>query len=216
MTIDGVDYYSADEDGVMYFQGDVVFNLTRTPNLPSAAIYPELHKHFDMPFREVMVPWPDFSLPRVKLSFWKALHTVVKRKKWKTVCIHCGHGHGRTGTAMSALLVANLRYTPLEAVNFVRHNHCEEAVETSAQCNYLMEIDMHYNKRVPLEEESKSSNETNLESEATRSGLPSRLILAPSGTPFKIPVTLHGNTLLILVSLNGLLRYLSVTHNQKY
>lgn len=152
MTIDGVDYYSADEDGVMYFQGDVVFNLTRTPNLPSAAIYPELFKHFDMPFKEVMVPWPDFSLPRVKLSFWKALHTVVKRKKWKTVCIHCGHGHGRTGTAMSALLVANLRYTPLEAVNFVRHNHCEEAVETAEQCNYLMEIDTHYNKREPLEE----------------------------------------------------------------
>lgn len=152
ITIDGVDYYAADEDGITYFEGDVVFNLTKTPNLPSSAFYPEFNKHFNLPFKEVMVPWPDFGLPMVKLSFWQALHKVVKRKRWKTVCIHCGHGHGRTGTAMSSLLIANLGYTPIEAVDTIRTRHCAEAVETSEQCNYLMEVDMHYNGREPLEE----------------------------------------------------------------
>lgn len=144
-TMDGVDYYAADEHGVRKFEGDLVINLTSSPNIPQ--IIPELKEHYDLPYEEIMVPWPDFGKPRVKMSFWETIHRVIKHKGCKTVCIHCGHGHGRTGTAMSCILVAMCGTSAIDAVDIVRENHCWEAVETAEQCCYIMEVDNHYNKR---------------------------------------------------------------------
>jgi hypothetical protein len=150
--IDGVEYYAADEDGADSFNGDVMINLTRITHNPIHFMPSQLSRHLDIPYQEIMIPWPDYGIPRVKVSFWKALHTIARRKKWKKVCIHCGHGHGRTGTALSALLVANLGYSAIDAVDIVRTNHCEDTVESPDQCTYLQNIDEHYNGRQPTEE----------------------------------------------------------------
>jgi len=152
LDIDDIQYFSSDAHGINYFNGDLVINLTGISNLPSALNIPELAEHIDIGFDEVMVPWPDFGLPRVHISFWEALHTYVQSKEYKSVCIHCHGGHGRTGTALCAVLIAICGYSAEESVWRVRTNHCEKAVETTSQCRYLQLIDLHYNSRAPNNE----------------------------------------------------------------
>jgi len=150
ITIQGVDYYSACESGVVYFNGDLVVNLSGEPNIPqSNIILPELDNHFELPFQELMVMWPDFGLPNVRVSFWKALHKSIVKQGWRKICIHCGQGHGRAGTALSAMLIANKGFTSIDAVNFIREEHCKSAVETPEQCDYLVGLDFYYNERDP-------------------------------------------------------------------
>lgn len=151
-TMEGVRYFASDENGINEFDGDAIINLTSTPNIPPS-ILPELKGHYDIPLNEIMVPWPDFGKPRVKISFWETIHGVIKSKGWRTVCIHCGHGHGRTGTALSCLLVAMCGMSAIEAVDVVRGEHCVEAVETPEQCSYIMEVDYYYNKCDLVEED---------------------------------------------------------------
>lgn len=150
-TMDGVDYYASDQENALKFNGDVIINLSIRPDIPQQ-VPKELREYYNIPSEEIMVPWPDFDKPKVKISFWGVLHGFIKHKKWKTACIHCGHGHGRTGTAMSCILVASCGHSAMEAVELIRENYCIEAVETSEQCFYIMEVDEYYNKRQPSEE----------------------------------------------------------------
>jgi hypothetical protein len=53
----------------------------------------------------------------------------------KVICC-CTGGHGRTGTGLSALLVAS-GMDAVESVLFVRTNYCNDAVESEAQERYL-------------------------------------------------------------------------------
>lgn len=153
LEIDGIKYYASDAKGVEKFTGDMVVNFTTRSNLPGGNIPKNILKHIEIPFEEIMIPWPDFGLPKVKITLWKALHSYFKQKKLKTVCFHCEGGHGRTGTALSAFMVANIGYSALEAVYHIRDRHCEEAVETSEQCKYLQLVDFHYNNREPNKDE---------------------------------------------------------------
>jgi len=146
-VIDGVKYFGASKEGVPAFVGDLVVNFSGSPNKPTNQ-FGELSIHFDIAFtEELMVPWPDFGLPRVKLTMWKALHEFIKGRGWTHVCFHCEAGHGRTGTALASMMIANLGYTALDALEFVRETHCHEAVETDDQCDYLERVDEHYNCR---------------------------------------------------------------------
>ena len=149
IDVDDVQYFASDAGGVTYFDGDVVINLTGVSDIPSSMKIPELAEYIDIGFEEIMVPWPDFGLPRVHMPFWEKLHIYIKSKGWKTACIHCEGGHGRTGTALCSILIAIGGYPVEEAVWRIRSTHCEKAVETSAQCGYLQLVDLHYNDRQP-------------------------------------------------------------------
>jgi len=144
--IEGIGYYCADKNGVSDFEGDVVINLTGNPNIPQINI-PELAKHVAAPYKEIVVAWPDFSIPRVKPTFWMALHTYIEKQGWKSVCIHCAGGHGRTGTAMAAILIGVAGQSMPNAVGYVRELFCDKAVETPEQCKYLCTLDEYLNKR---------------------------------------------------------------------
>lgn len=149
VEIDKVNYWTADEDHVMLFEGDLVINLTKIPNvhkLPEEFV--EFGDTFDIHFKELMVPWPDFGIPRVSSRFWRLVHSVANKKKYKDVCIQCGHAHGRTGTALSSILIANCGYGAKEAVEFVREAHCKDSVESEEQCGYLVSLDREFNNRV--------------------------------------------------------------------
>lgn len=153
MELDGVTYYAADANGATEFCGDAIINFTKTSNFPTVAMIPALADHVNIGFdEEIMVPWPDYGTPGVFPSFWKALHEFVISQGWKKVCFHCAAGHGRTGTGLSAMLVANAGYTAIEAVELVREQHCDEAVESMAQCTYLQVVDQYYNDREPTVE----------------------------------------------------------------
>jgi len=138
-------------NNIFDFDGDAVLNLTKAPNIPISK-YPELTEHMDIPFEEIMLPWPDFEAPKVKISFWETLHKFVKGKGWKSICIHCAAGHGRTGTALSSLLIANAGYSANDAVDLIRHHYCEDAVESPSQCSYLQVVDYYYNDNEIKEE----------------------------------------------------------------
>ncbi|KKM72561.1 hypothetical protein LCGC14_1419380 [marine sediment metagenome] len=147
LKIDGVKYYGASKSGVSSFIGDFVINFTPSPNMPPMK-FKELTAHFQISFEEeLLVPWPDYGTPQIKYSFWKALHKFIKDKGWKRVCFHCQAGHGRTGTALASMMIANLGYTAEEALEAVRLRYCYEAVETRGQCDYLEKIDRCYNNR---------------------------------------------------------------------
>jgi hypothetical protein len=55
---------------------------------------------------------------------------------------------------MSALLISVVGWSANEAVEWVRDNHCKEAVETPEQCEYLCVLDIEYNDRKILENEA--------------------------------------------------------------
>lgn len=148
LRFDGVSYFASDALGVREFSGDLVLNLSGKSNLTGMSQMPEeLRNHLDMPYTEIMIPFPDGGIPLVKSSFWKTVHAWIKSKGYKTVCVHCEAGHGRTGTFLSALAVANLRWTVEKSVKHLRYQICRHLVETSNQCEYLVELDQELNNR---------------------------------------------------------------------
>lgn len=78
---------------------------------------------------------PDMKIPPVGFSFWKELWNLLP--KGRTVCC-CVGGHGRTGTALAALLLAaDKQLDAKAAISLVRKKHCEKAIESSMQERYL-------------------------------------------------------------------------------
>lgn len=143
-----VSYYVADRIGVRNFTGDLVVNLTEHPGTRTISTtynIPLLAKHMKKLPDELVLGWNDFSAPPVEFTFWEALHTYVKRKKYSTVCFHCEHGHGRTGTAACAMLIVLSQLDVVTAVNYIRESYCNQTVESENQINYLIALDEHVN-----------------------------------------------------------------------
>lgn len=151
--IDKIKYCGASQSGALEFDGDLMVNFTRTSDIPSVMNIPELAQFVDIRFEEIMVPWPDFGTPLIDPGFWKALHNYIFSRDLTDVCFHCEAGHGRTGTALCAMLIANSGFSALDAVGHVRSIYCEEAVETWEQSQYLQELDEYYNDREIVEED---------------------------------------------------------------
>lgn len=153
MEIGGIEYYAASESGIPEFNGDLVVNFSGRPNIPNLnPKFSTLLEHFNIPFQEIMIPWPDFETPMTKASIWRALHEMVKSNGFKRVCLHCQGGHGRTGTALASLIIATVGKNANEAVDYIREIYCRKAVETYDQCIYLQEMDLFYNNREMNEE----------------------------------------------------------------
>lgn len=91
----------------------------------------------DLIFPEIVsLDWPDMSAPtRVRLKFWERLLAVLPEH----TCISCIGGHGRTGSAMGALLVAG-GMEGEEAIRQVREKHCKHAIETAGQADYIRSL----------------------------------------------------------------------------
>lgn len=90
----------------------------------------------------VQLDWPDRTAPwDAPLKFWrelvKAMFASVPTVEdaWCTVC--CIGGHGRTGTALAAILLAHSHRTVKEALALIRERHCKDAVESVSQEEYL-------------------------------------------------------------------------------
>ena len=123
--------------------GSIVLNCTGSPKhdppiLPDSVRGLLAHCE-EARVTEITLPWPDGGTPPVKPSFWRALLETCAREKAPLV-IHCVGGHGRTGTALAAILLAySIPYR--DAVNFVREKHCVKAIETQSQLDYLEDLD---------------------------------------------------------------------------
>lgn len=91
--------------------------------------------------------WYDRCAPPVTPSFWPNLLSVLKdlRKKENkerlTVLTICQGGHGRSGSALVALMMClEETYSPLDALTHIRALHCARAIESKEQHEYLNEL----------------------------------------------------------------------------
>lgn len=93
--------------------------------------YQDLNRYV---FPEVIrLHWPDMTAPEhVGIRFWIRLLALLPGH----VAISCIGSHGRTGTAMAALLVADGMEAEV-AIKTVRDKHCHHAIETAAQADYI-------------------------------------------------------------------------------
>ncbi|GBD19820.1 hypothetical protein HRbin28_00254 [bacterium HR28] len=94
-----------------------------------------LHETLGLPML-LRLDWEDRRVPPVGLAFWEKLWELLP--EGVTVFACCG-GHGRTGTALAAMLIAR-GMDPEEAIEYVRRMHCRLAIETPGQEAYLRSL----------------------------------------------------------------------------
>jgi len=82
------------------------------------------------------IRWPDMGTIPVGKDFWSLLWKNMPKRT--TICCH--GGHGRTGTALAALMITVQGTSPLDAIKRVRE-YCPRAIETDGQEDYLHMLD---------------------------------------------------------------------------
>ena len=102
---------------------------------PDFGVY--LDHRWDPPWSHEHVEWPDFGLPADTAALRQVLNDAIERAAaGAAVEVGCLGGHGRTGTAIACMAV--LAGAPAtEAVDWVRANYCEKAVETPEQVTFV-------------------------------------------------------------------------------
>lgn len=90
------------------------------------------------------IDWPDYGAPPIVPGFWKAVNDEAEKQKVGKVLIYCMGGHGRTGTALSAVLIETSGFSAKQAVQWVRQNYCKRAVESKEQKQYLFDLEKHF------------------------------------------------------------------------
>lgn len=81
----------------------------------------------------ITLAWPDMTAPtQVGIKFWIRLKDLLPMD----TAICCMGSHGRTGTALAALLVAD-GVGADDAMKRVRKEHCPRAIETREQESYI-------------------------------------------------------------------------------
>jgi len=106
------------------------------PTLP--ARYASLAAHVMTKPETIVIPWRDGGIPLLKPSFWGELVRLLPAGK---VVFVCQGGHGRSGTALSACLMAHFKGSAKWAIGLTRNAHCDEAIETKVQVEYLESLE---------------------------------------------------------------------------
>lgn len=92
----------------------------------------------------VTLAWPDMTAPtQVGIKFWLRLRDLLPQD----TAFCCMGGHGRTGTALAAILVADGE-DPETAMKRVRKDHCPRAIETREQEHYIRALATERDARV--------------------------------------------------------------------
>lgn len=92
----------------------------------------------DPPAPYVNFDWKDMSVPPVGYEFWVKL---VDSLPLGHVIVYCQGGHGRTGTALAAMLAVTTNLSHKAIVDeVVRKVHCHKALETEAQVKYIEKL----------------------------------------------------------------------------
>jgi hypothetical protein len=81
--------------------------------------------------------WPDGGVLPVGRAWWQRLWDLLPPG---TVVVCCHGGHGRSGTAVAALMVVAGGWTADAAIAHVRKAHCSRSIETEAQEEYVREL----------------------------------------------------------------------------
>lgn len=100
-----------------------------------------LAKHV-VPTAAIDMQWPDGGTPAVTPEFWRKLPELALKKGFLRMIVYCMGSHGRTGTALASLLIANHGLSAQKAVVKIRKEHCMDAVESSVQVDYLQDVEL--------------------------------------------------------------------------
>ena len=96
--------------------------------------------------REIVIDWPNYGIPKLPFTFWEDLY--IEMTRHPRVLLFCQGGHGRTGTAVCLLmLVSGAMETAKEAIQWVRENYCEKAVEGEQQQKFIEEFERWLKKK---------------------------------------------------------------------
>lgn len=144
--IDGVEYYGGSESKAGFFDGVTICLLGRSTEVKPCV---EVAKHRKNQFNglatqkylarpiDLSINWRDMGAPPLIPEFWRQLHASIVKMQAETALFFCMGGHGRTGTALAAMLVCNRGYSPKQALLEVRESYCDQAVESDSQIRYL-------------------------------------------------------------------------------
>jgi len=95
----------------------------------------------------VIYPWPDYGVPASLPAFCDAITWLLDAiGSGRTVEVGCFASHGRTGSLLASLLVAE-GMEAHAAIRQVRRVHCDEAVESMAQISFIERLDTRLNGR---------------------------------------------------------------------
>ena len=94
-------------------------------------------------YEQIILKWDDYSEPpeAIGLKFWKDIINYAVRNNKKRILCCCSGGLGRTGTALSCLLLASgLEVYPDEAISYIKVFYNKFAVETQGQAEYIFNL----------------------------------------------------------------------------
>lgn len=124
---------------------DLIIDLAGVAHIPKPQLFVGEHpskfgvlkqlivENDDFVYPEILrLHWTDMGIPPVGLEFWLRLWDLLPERT--VLC--CVGGHGRTGTGIASLMISSGMdyYT---AVETVRTEHCEKAIECVGQELYL-------------------------------------------------------------------------------
>lgn len=114
----------------------------------------------------IRLHWTDMGVPPVGRAFWRRLTRMLPEGRIVACCIG---GHGRTGTCLASILVANDKMCADEAIDFIRDNHCDRAIETIGQENYIRSLQTEHQRTLneeylaQFETEDETDDDTTLD-----------------------------------------------------
>jgi hypothetical protein len=97
-------------------------------------------------FKEIVLDWPDYGVVYFPLEFWLDLVEIIKTNG-KEAIFFCVGGHGRTGTALAAMMVAYLGWDGWDAIRWIRRYYCDDAIESKEQESYIIRLGEAYEKK---------------------------------------------------------------------
>lgn len=92
---------------------------------------------------QMVLEWPDFSSPssQVDMAFWESIIEQSLDKKITRIICCCGAGQGRTGTALASFLLATGAVDePDTAIDYIRKNYSDKAIENASQEKYIFHL----------------------------------------------------------------------------
>lgn len=108
----------------------------------------KLEEYASHPIAIMTFKWADQGIPNCKMEFWTGLvdtmRALLKEQRNKTkgdIVFCCQGGHGRTGTALAAILITCGGFRAADAVDAIRSDYCDSAVESQKQIDYLVALD---------------------------------------------------------------------------
>lgn len=105
---------------------------------PDYGLY--LDVRWEPPWPHEYLDWPDFGVPDSSSTVMSTVAAILKRAQdGESVEIGCIGGHGRTGTALACAAVLT-GCPPDQAVDWVRRTYCPQAIETSAQEMFVLDL----------------------------------------------------------------------------